>query len=118
MEETRGRCPCLAWKLSQLTVAWGKWRQGQQQNMVDLRSSGLGNSKHTARSKDHALLFELFTGLCATWVWNSTSRKDLSLSHCGASAVMNSGSHPEHMMSWFDISTLSNSKKFYNGLSN
>jgi hypothetical protein len=32
----------------------GKQRQGQQQNMVDVSSTGLGNSKHTASPSYHA----------------------------------------------------------------
>jgi hypothetical protein len=96
MEEAGRRCLCFVWKYSQLIVAWVKWRQGQQWNMADLSSSGLGNSKHTASPSYHTPWFELSTGLCSTWVWNSPSRRDLSSSHCGVSAVMNSGSHPEH----------------------
>jgi hypothetical protein len=64
MEEAGGMCPCFVWQLSQLSVAWGKRRQGQQQNMVDLSSSGLGNLKHTASPSYHAPLFEFSTGLC------------------------------------------------------
>jgi hypothetical protein len=102
MEEAGGRCPCFVWQLSQLTVGCRKWRQGQQQNMVHLNSSGLVNSKHSASPSYHSPWFELSTGLCATWVWNAPSRLGLSSTHCGASAVMNLGSHPEHTMSWFD----------------
>jgi hypothetical protein len=40
LEDAGGRCPCFEWKLSQLTVAFGKWRHGQQLNMFDLSSSG------------------------------------------------------------------------------
>jgi hypothetical protein len=105
MEEAGGSCPCFVWKFSLLSVALVKQRQGQQQSMVDLSSSGLGNSKHTASPRFHAPWFELFTGLCATWVWNSWSRTGLFSSHCGVSAVMNSGSHPEHTMSRFDNSS-------------
>jgi hypothetical protein len=67
MEEAGGRCPCFVWKFSQLSVAWGKWQQAQQQNMVALSSSGLGNSKDIASPGYHAPWFELSTGLCATW---------------------------------------------------
>jgi hypothetical protein len=95
----------VLWKLCQLNMACGKQRQGQQQNMVDLNSSGLGNSKHTASPGYHTWWFELSTGLCATWDWNSPSRTGLTSSHCGASAVMNSGSHPEHRMSRIDKSS-------------
>jgi hypothetical protein len=91
MGEARGRCPCFLWQLSQLHVVYCKWRQGQQQNMVDLRSSGLGNSKHNASPSYHMQWFELSIDLCATWVWHSLRRTGLSSSHCGASAVMNSG---------------------------
>jgi hypothetical protein len=73
--------------------------------MVDLTSSGLGNSKHMASTRYHAPWFELSTGLCDTWVWNSPSKTGLSSSHCGASAVMNSESDPEHMMSRFENSS-------------
>jgi hypothetical protein len=104
MEEAGGRCPCSVWKLSQLIVDWGKWRQLQQQNMVDLSSSGLGNSKPIASPSYHAPWFELSTGFCASWVWNSPSRTGLFSSHCGAWAVMNSGSYPERTMSQFDKS--------------
>jgi hypothetical protein len=97
MEETGGRCPCFVWKFSQ---ASGKWRQ----NMVDLSSSGFRNSKPTASPRNHVPFFELSTGLRATMVWNSPSRTGLSSSQCGASAVMNSRSHPEHMMSRLDNS--------------
>jgi hypothetical protein len=90
------------WQLSQLSVACGKQRQGQQENMVDLSSSWFWNCKHTARpSYYHAPWIELSTGLFATWVWNSSSRRHLFSSHCGALAVMNSGSHTEHKMSRF-----------------
>jgi hypothetical protein len=102
MGEAGGRCHCFVWKLSLLSVACGKWRQWQQQNMVCLSSSGLGNSKHTASPSYHAPWFKLSPGLCTSWVWNSPRRTGLSSSHCGASAVMNSGSHPEHPMSWYD----------------
>jgi hypothetical protein len=105
MEEAGGRCSCFVWQLSQLSVAWGKRRQGEQQNMVDLSLSGLENSKHIATPSYHAPWFELSTGLCATWVWNSPSRTGLSSSHCGAWAVMNSGSHPVHTKSRFDNSS-------------
>jgi hypothetical protein len=83
MEEARGSCPCFVWQLSQWSVTWEKWRQGQQQNMVDLSSSGLENSKHTASPGYHSPWFELSTGYGATWAWNSPSRKGLSSSHCG-----------------------------------
>jgi hypothetical protein len=73
-EEARGRSPCFVWKLSQWNVACRIWRQWQPQNMVDLSSSGVGNSKHTASLSYHAPWFELSPGLCATWVWNSPSR--------------------------------------------
>jgi hypothetical protein len=101
LEDAGGRCPYFDWKLSQLSVACGKWRLEQQQNMVDLSSSGLVNSKYTASSSYHAPWFEISTGICATCVWNSPSRTGLSSSHCAASAVMNSGSHPEHRISQF-----------------
>jgi hypothetical protein len=45
MEEAHGMCLSFVWKLSQLSMAFGIWRQGQQQNIDDLCSSGLGNSK-------------------------------------------------------------------------
>jgi hypothetical protein len=99
------KVPLLCVEFSQLCVAWGKRRQGQQQNMFDLSSSGLGNSKHTASPSYHAQWFELSTGLCATWVWNSPSRRRHSSSHCCASAVMNSCCQPEHTMSRFDNSS-------------
>jgi hypothetical protein len=99
MKEAGGKCPCFVWQLSQLSVTCLKWRQGQQQNMVDLCSSGFRNSKHTSSPPYHAKWLKLSTGICATWVWKSPSRTGASSSHCGASAVMNSGSHPEHMMS-------------------
>jgi hypothetical protein len=102
MEEAGGRCPCFVWKHSQLTVARGKRRQGQQHNMVDLSSSRWVSSKHTASPRYNAPWFELSTCLCTTWVWNSPSRTVPSSSHCGAPAVTNSGSHPEHTMSRFD----------------
>jgi hypothetical protein len=105
-EEDGGRCPCFVWNLSQLSVTWGQWRQGQQQNMIDLSFSGLGNFKHTASPCYHDPWFELSTGHFATWVWNSPSRTGLSSSHCGSSTVMNSGSHPEHTISRFDNSSL------------
>jgi hypothetical protein len=89
--EARRRCPCFVWQLSQLRVFCCKRRQGQQQNMVDLSSSGLGNSKHTASPSYHAQWFELSINLCATWVWHSLSRRGISSPHCAASAVMNSG---------------------------
>jgi hypothetical protein len=53
-EEARGRSPCFVWKLSQWNVACRIWRQWQPQNMVDLSSSGVGNSKHTASLSYHA----------------------------------------------------------------
>jgi hypothetical protein len=96
-EEARGRSPCFVWKLSQWNVACRIWRQWQPQNMVDLSSSGVGNSKHTASLSYHAPWFELSPGLCATYRPSSC--------HCGAWAVLNSGSHPEHKMSWFDNSS-------------
>jgi hypothetical protein len=104
MEEAGGKCPCFVWKLSQLSVARAKWRQGKHQNIVQMSSSGLRNSKHTASPSYHAFLFEFSTGLFETLVWNSPNRTGLSSSHCGASAIMNSGSHPEHTMSRFDNS--------------
>jgi hypothetical protein len=73
--------------------------------MVDLSPSGLENSKHTASPRYHAQWFELSTGLCATWVWDSQSRIGPFSSHCGAWAVMNSGSQLEHTMSHFDNSS-------------
>jgi hypothetical protein len=104
MEEAGGSCLYFVWQLSQLSVAWEKRRQGQQQNMVDLSSSGLANSKHTASPSYHSPWFQASTGICATWDWNSPSRTGLSSSHCGILAFMNSGSHPEHKMSQFDNS--------------
>jgi hypothetical protein len=80
-------------------VACRKCRQGLQQNMVYLSSSELGNSKYTVSSSYHAWWFELSTGLCATFICNSPSRTGLFSSHCGVSAVMNSGSQSEHKMS-------------------
>jgi hypothetical protein len=68
MEEARGRCPCFVWQLSQLRATCGKRRQGQQQNMADLSSSGLGSSKQTASPSYHDPWFQLSTGICATWV--------------------------------------------------
>jgi hypothetical protein len=101
MDEVGGRCSCFVWKLSQSSVACRKWRQEQQQTMVEVSSSGLGNSKHTASPNYHAPWFELSIGLSATWVWNSPNRTVLSSSHGGALAVTNSGSHPEHRISCF-----------------
>jgi hypothetical protein len=77
---------------------------GQQQNMGDLSSSGLGNSKQTTSPSYHTPWLVLSTGLCATWVWNWPSGTGLFSSHCAASAVMNSGSHPEHRMLQIDNS--------------
>ena len=99
------KVPLLLWKLSLLSVAWWKQRQGQQGHMVDMSLSGLGNLKHTANPSLHAPWFELSIGLSATLVWNSPSRTGLSSSHCGEPALMNSGSHPEHTMSQFDNSS-------------
>jgi hypothetical protein len=96
--------PLLLWKLSQIRVAWRKRRQGQQHNMVDLSSSGLGNSKRTASPSYIAPGFELSKGLYANWAWNFPSRKGLYSSQCGAAAVMNLGSHLGHTMSRFDNS--------------
>jgi hypothetical protein len=79
-----------------------KTETGKQQNMVDLRLLGLANSKHTACSIYHAPWFELFPDHCASWIWNSPSRRGLSSFHCGAPAVMKSGSHPENTMPWCD----------------
>jgi hypothetical protein len=105
MEEAGRRYPCFVWQLSQLGVAWRKRRQGQEQNMADLSLSGFGNSRHTASPNYHTPWFELSTGLCAPWVRNSPSRTGLSLFYCAASTFMNSGSHPEHTMSWLDNSS-------------
>jgi hypothetical protein len=66
MEKAGGRCPCFVWQLSQLIVVFRKWRQGQQQNMVDLSLSGFRNSKHTCSPMYHAPWLELSTGICAT----------------------------------------------------
>jgi hypothetical protein len=99
MEEAGERCPCFVWQLSQLSVACGKWRQGQQPNMVDLSSSVFGNSKHIASPSYHAPWFYLATDLCATWVCNTPSRTGPSSSHCGTPAFMILGSNPEHTMS-------------------
>jgi hypothetical protein len=38
IEEAGARCPCFVWQISHLSVACGKWRQGEQQNMVNLSS--------------------------------------------------------------------------------
>jgi hypothetical protein len=58
----------------------GKTEIKQQENMVDLSSSGLGNSNHTASPRYHAPWFELSTGICATWVWtHQTEQASLHL---------------------------------------
>jgi hypothetical protein len=54
VKEAGVTCPCFVWQLSHFGVAWWKQRQGQQQNMFHLSSSGLGNSKHTANPNYHA----------------------------------------------------------------
>jgi hypothetical protein len=76
----------------------------------------LWNSKHTASPSYHDPWFELSTGICATWVWNTPSRTDLSSSPWGALAVMNSRSHPEHMMSGFDDSRHARQEESLHGI--
>jgi hypothetical protein len=71
------KVPLICVAVFSTSVACGKWRQGKQQNMVDLSSSDLGNSKHTSSWNYHAPWFEMSTVLWETWVWNSSSRTGL-----------------------------------------
>jgi hypothetical protein len=98
------KLPLLCVEAFSVKCGLQKMEPGQHQNIVDLSLSVLGNSKHTACPSYNAPWFGLSTSLCGTWVWNSPSRTVLSSSHCGAAVVKNSGSHPEHTMSWFDNS--------------
>jgi hypothetical protein len=102
MEEAGGKCPCFVWKISELSMVWRKRRKRGNRTWLTWAPPAWGYSKHTASPSYHAPRFELSTGHRATWIWNSPSRTGLSSSHYGASAVMNSGSHPEHTMSQSD----------------
>jgi hypothetical protein len=95
------KVPCSVWQLSQLSVAWGKRRQGQQQNMVDLNSSNWGtqNTLLAQAIKPHGLnCTQAFVQLGSGTHQAEQASLHLTVVH------WLSWIQPEHTMSWFDNS--------------